>query len=155
MPAIAALICGFVFGWGLLISGMMQPAKVLAFLDIFAIPDGQWDPSLAVVMAAALVVSSAGFVLAKRRGRPLLAVQSLWPSRTDIDRPLVIGSVLFGAGWGLVGLCPGPALENLATLSPRVFVFVIAMAAGMVLHDFWQKRRLTMRREATLAIADG
>ena len=156
MPAIAALICGFVFGWGLLISGMMQPAKVLAFLDVFSIPAGRWDPSLAVVMAAALIVSGAGFALAKRRERPLLAAQSLWPSKTDIDRPLVIGSALFGAGWGLVGLCPGPALENLATLSPRVVVFVIAMAAGMVTHDVWQKRRLTMRRDKPLAAtADG
>jgi uncharacterized protein len=149
MPAIAALISGFVFGWGLLISGMMQPAKVLAFLDIF----GNWDPSLAVVMAAALAVSGAGFALAQRRGQPLFATQSLWPTRSDIDRPLVIGSVLFGVGWGLVGLCPGPALENLATLSPRVVVFVIAMAAGMVLHDVWRKRRLTMRREGTVAVA--
>jgi uncharacterized protein len=151
MPAIAALICGFVFGWGLLISGMMQPAKVLAFLDIF----GNWDPSLAVVMAAALIVSSAGFALAKRRERPVFTAESLWPSKTDIDRPLVIGSVLFGAGWGLVGLCPGPALENLATLSPRVVVFVIAMAAGMVLYDVWQKRRLMISREAVAAPADG
>ena len=74
----------------------------------------------------------------------------------DIDRPLVIGSVLFGAGWGLVGLCPGPALENLATLSPRVIVFVVAMAAGMMLHDVWQSRRLSMRREgAVAAVTDG
>jgi uncharacterized membrane protein YedE/YeeE len=153
MPAIAALICGLVFGWGLLISGMMQPAKVLAFLDIFSIPAGRWDPSLAVVMVAALIVSGLGFGLAKRRQQPLLTAKSFWPSRTDIDRPLVIGSVLFGAGWGLVGLCPGPALENLATLSPRVVVFVIAMAVGMVLHDVWQKRRSTIRREATLATA--
>src|SRR6266545_4754633 len=152
MPAVATSICGFVFGWGLLISGMMQPAKVLAFLDIF----GDWDPSLAVVMAAALLVSSAGFALARRRARPVFAAESLWPTKSDIDRPLVIGSVLFGAGWGLVGLCPGPALENLATLSPRVIVFVIAMAAGMVLHDVWQKRRLMLRREETLAAtADG
>jgi uncharacterized protein len=151
MLAVAALISGFVFGGGLLISGMMQPAKVLAFLDIF----GDWDPSLAIVMAAALAVSAAGFALAKRRERPLLAAQSAWPSKTDIDRPLVIGSVLFGAGWGLVGLCPGPALENLATLSPRVIVFVIAMAAGMTLHDFWQKRRLMIGREAVAAPADG
>jgi uncharacterized protein len=150
MPAVAALICGFLFGWGLLISGMMQPAKVLAFLDIF----GNWDPSLAVVMAAALAVSAAGFALAKRRERPLLAAQSLWPTRSDIDRPLVIGAVLFGTGWGLSGLCPGPALENLATLSPRLVVFVIAMAAGMVLHDAWQKWRQTMRREEAAA-ADG
>jgi uncharacterized protein len=151
MPAIAALICGFIFGWGLLISGMMQPAKVLAFLDIF----GNWDPSLAVVMAAALIVSSAGFALARRRARPVFAAQSLWPTKSDVDRPLVTGAALFGAGWGLVGLCPGPALENLATLSPRVVVFVIAMAAGMVLYDVWQKRRLMIRREEALAAADG
>src|SRR5215510_10476331 len=150
MPAIAALICGFIFGWGLLISGMMQPAKVLAFLDIF----GNWDPSLAVVMAAALAVSAAGFALAKRRTKPMLAAQSLWPSKSDIDRPLVTGAVLFGAGWGLVGLCPGPALENLATLSPRVVVFVLAMAGGMVLHDGWQKHRPAMRRDEPVA-ADG
>jgi uncharacterized protein len=150
MPAVAALICGLIFGWGLLISGMMQPAKVLAFLDIF----GDWDPSLAVVMAAALAVSAAGFALAKRREPPLLAPQSLWPTRTDIDGRLLTGSVLFGAGWGLVGLCPGPALENLATLSPRVVVFVVAMAAGMVLHDLWQQRRPLIRREASVA-ADG
>jgi hypothetical protein len=149
MLVIAALLCGFIFGWGLLVSGMVQPAKVLAFLDIF----GAWDASLAVVMAAALAVSGLGFVLAKRRARPILATQMSWPGKTEIDRPLIIGSALFGAGWGLVGLCPGPALENLATLSPRVVVFMIAMAAGMVLHDFWQKRRLTIRREQTLAAA--
>ena len=153
MPAIAALICGFIFGWGLLISGMMQPAKVLAFLDILGIPKGDWDPSLAVVMVAALIVSGLGFALAKQRARPAFAAESLWPTKSDIDRPLVIGSALFGAGWGLVGLCPGPALENLATLSPRVIVFVIAMAVGMVLHDAWQKRRLLTRREETLAAA--
>jgi uncharacterized membrane protein YedE/YeeE len=151
MPALAALICGFVFGWGLLISGMMQPAKVLAFLDIL----GNWDPSLAVVMAAALAVSSAGFVLARRHGRPLFAAQSLWPTRADIDRPLVIGAVLFGVGWGLSGLCPGPALENLATFSPRLIVFVAAMAAGMMLHDALQKWRPMMRREEAVAAADG
>ncbi len=149
MLFIATLICGFIFGWGLLISGLMQPAKVLAFLDIF----GAWDPSLVVVMAAALIVSGLGFAIVKRRERPLLAAQSLWPAKTDIDRPLMIGSGLFGVGWGLVGLCPGPALANLATLSPRVIVFVVAMAAGMALHDLWQKGRLTPRREGALAAA--
>src|SRR6266404_8732731 len=116
MPMIASLFCGLIFGAGLLISGMVQPAKVLAFLDIF----GAWDPSLAVVMMAALIVSVPGFMLAKRRAHPILAMQSAWPTKMGIDRPLVIGSTLFGIGWGLVGLCPGPALENLATLSPRV-----------------------------------
>jgi uncharacterized membrane protein YedE/YeeE len=156
MPAVAALICGFVFGWGLLISGMMQPAKVLAFLDIFGIPKGAWDPSLAVVMAAALIVSGIGFALAKRRARPFLTEQNLWPGKTDVDRPLVVGAALFGAGWGLVGLCPGPALENLASLSPRVIAFVVAMAAGMLLHDLWQSRRLTVGRAPSVAAsADG
>jgi len=147
MPVIAAFLCGLIFGWGLLISEMVQPAKVLGFLDVF----GAWDPSLAVVMAAALTVSVPGFMLARRRKRPILTAQTVWPAKTDIDRPLVIGSALFGAGWGLVGLCPGPALENLATLSPRVIIFVAAMAAGMALRDFWQQRRPAIMREASPA----
>jgi uncharacterized membrane protein YedE/YeeE len=152
MPIIASLFCGLIFGAGLLISGMVQPAKVLGFLDIF----GAWDPTLAVVMAAALAVSIPGFMLAGRRSHPLLSAQSLWPSKTQIDSPLLIGAGLFGIGWGLVGLCPGPALENLATLSPAVIVFVAAMAGGMALHDFWQKSRPMIGRDAALAnTADG
>ena len=152
MLMLASLVCGFIFGLGLLISGMMQPAKVLAFLDIF----GAWDPSLAVVMVSALIVSGAGFAALKQRERPLVASQSVWPTRTDIDAPLIVGSGLFGVGWGLVGLCPGPALANLATFSPRIVVFVIAMAAGMALYDAWQKRRPTTAREGILtATADG
>ena len=147
MPIIASLLCGLIFGAGLLISGMVQPTKVLAFLDIF----GAWDPSLAVVMIAALAVSAPGFMLAKGRSRPLLAVRSFWPARDDIDRPLVIGSAMFGVGWGLVGLCPGPALESLATLSPGVIVFVAAMAAGMVLRDLWQRSRPAKPPEEALA----
>ncbi|MDO8398728.1 MAG: YeeE/YedE family protein [Bradyrhizobium sp.] len=146
MPIIASLLCGLIFGAGLLISGMVQPTKVLGFLDIF----GAWDPSLAVVMIAALAVSAPGFMLAKGRSRPLLAVRSFWPTRDDIDRPLVIGSAMFGAGWGLVGFCPGPALESLATLSPGVIVFVAAMAAGMVLRDLWQKSRPAAPRDEAL-----
>lgn len=117
-----------------MISGMTQPAKVLGFLDIF----GHWDPTLAFVMAGALAVSSMGYALARRQIRPVIAAQHFWPKKTDIDRPLVIGSVLFGVGWGLVGLCPGPALENVASLSPRVFAFVIAIIAGMRVFDIWQ-----------------
>jgi uncharacterized membrane protein YedE/YeeE len=152
MLMIASLLSGLVFGAGLLISGMVSPTKVLGFLDIF----GAWDPSLAVVMAAALAVSAPGFMLANGRSRPLLAAQSVWPTKNHIDRPLVVGAAIFGIGWGLVGLCPGPALESLATLSPGVIAFVAAMAAGMVFQNVWQRSRTITSRENALAIgADG
>jgi uncharacterized membrane protein YedE/YeeE len=151
MPMIASLLCGLIFGAGLLISGMVQPTKVLGFLDIF----GAWDPSLAVVMVAALAVSIPGFMLANGRSRPLLTTRSFWPTKRDIDSPLVIGAALFGIGWGLVGLCPGPALESLATLSPGIIAFVAAMAGGMALHDVWQKLQPKFRNEAAVANADG
>jgi uncharacterized membrane protein YedE/YeeE len=149
MLMLASLLCGLVFGAGLLISQMVQPTKVLAFLDIF----GAWDPSLIVVMIAALAVSAPGFVLARRRARPVFAEECSWPTKTGLDHQLVLGAATFGIGWGLVGLCPGPALESLATLSPDVFVFVVAMTAGMILHDLWQKSRPKLRRDA--ALADG
>jgi uncharacterized protein len=151
MVMIASLLCGLLFGAGLLISGMVHPTKVLGFLDVF----GAWDPSLAVVMIAALVVSIPGFMLARRHPRPILATQSFWPTKIGLDRSLVIGSALFGVGWGLVGLCPGPALESLASLSPAVIAFVAAMGAGMLLHDFRQRSRPTIRREAALTSTDG
>lgn len=151
MWIVAPLICGLIFGAGLLISGMVQPDKVLNFLDVF----GAWDPSLAVVMVAALAVAVPGFMLASRRSQPWLAPQYFWPGKTTIDPPLVAGAALFGIGWGLVGLCPGPALESLATLSPGVIVFVVAMAAGMVLHDTWQRSRVLAQRDGQLARADG
>jgi uncharacterized protein len=141
MPILFALFCGLVFGAGLVISGMTDTARVLGFLDVLAIPKGNWDPTLAIVMAAALIVSIPGFWLAKRRGRPILADVAAWPSRTDIDRPLIAGAALFGAGWGLVGLCPGPAIANIATLSPAVLLFVTAMIAGMAAHDLWRRRK--------------
>jgi len=136
MLALASFVCGLIFGVGLLISGMTQPAKVLGFLDIF----GRWDPTLSFVMAAALVVSGIGFALMRQRRQPVLAPVYQWPTRTDIDRPLVVGSGLFGTGWGLIGLCPGPALVNLASLMPSVMVFVLAMAAGMIVEDLWERR---------------
>jgi uncharacterized protein len=139
MRALASLLCGFAFGWGLFISGMMRPDKVLGFLDIFAIQSGKWDPSLAVVIAAALVVTGAGYALLRRR-TPIFETQSHWPTQTAIDRPLIAGSILFGIGWGLVGLCPGPAIANLATLSSPVIVFVVAMAIGTLVHDLWYAR---------------
>ena len=102
----------------------------MAFLDVF----GAWDPSLAVVMAAALTVAGIGYALVRRRP-PLFDKESLWPMKKQIDQSLLCGAFLFGIGWGLVGLCPGPAVANLATLSLPVIVFVIAMAIGMLLHD--------------------
>lgn len=146
---LASFICGLVFGTGLLISGMTQTEKVLGFLDFF----GAWDATLAFVMAGAVAVASVGFALARRRGAPLLAAQSLWPTRRDIDAPLVVGAALFGIGWGLVGLCPGPALVNLAGLSLPVIVFVAAMAAGMLGFEAWDKRKLNKITTVATAVA--
>ena len=111
MPILASLVCGFVFGCGLVVSGMIQPAKVLGFLDFFGIPSSAWDPSLAVVMAAALAVAGLGYALLGTRP-PLFEQQSLWPTKKDIDSSLLSGALLFGIGWGLVGLCPGPAIVD-------------------------------------------
>jgi uncharacterized membrane protein YedE/YeeE len=139
MPVVlAALACGLIFGFGLAISGMTQPTKVLGFLDVLGTASGTWDPTLAFVMIGALAVAAPGYVLARRREKPVLAPASVWPSRTDLDRPLIAGAVLFGLGWGLVGLCPGPAIANLATLSPRVVAFVVAMGIGMLALDYWR-----------------
>jgi uncharacterized protein len=149
MPILAALVCGFIFGTGLVMSGMTDTAKVLGFLDLLAMRQGGWDPTLLIVMASALMVSIPGFWLARRRGRPVLATSMAWPSRSDIDRRLIAGAALFGAGWGLVGLCPGPAIANLATLSPPILLFVAAMLAGMMAHDAWRRSRATTA--ATLA----
>lgn len=140
MQNLASLLCGFIFGCGLLVAGMVSPTKVLAFLDVL----GPWDPSLAVVMVVAITVTSIGFAIARRRGRPFFADRYHWPTKTQIDPPLVIGAVIFGAGWGMVGLCPGPAVENLATLSPQVLVFVVAMLIGMTLYDLWQRRKMAV-----------
>ena len=153
MNVLSSLVCGLIFGAGLVISGMTQPAKVLGFLDVL----GRWDPTLAFVMAGALAVTAAGFALARRSAASVFAGVHQWPARTDIDRPLVVGALLFGAGWGLVGLCPGPAIANLATFSPRVLVFVLAMAGGMIALDWWQSRTATpgSGTDNTLARADG
>lgn len=148
MPLVyVSFACGLIFGAGLLISGMTDTAKVLGFLDIF----GAWDATLVFVMAGAVAVTSVGFALAKRRGAPVFAAQSLWPTRKDIDAPLVAGAVLFGIGWGLVGLCPGPALINLAGLSLPMIVFVAAMAAGMIAHEAWSKQKAIAPKATAIA----
>jgi hypothetical protein len=150
LTVIASFLCGLIFGFGLLISGMTDPMKVLGFLDIL----GPWDPTLAFVMIGAVAVSAAGFAFARRRGTPDLASQTVWPAQGRIDASLVAGSVLFGIGWGLVGLCPGPAIENLGTLSPRVVLFVVAMALGMMLQGAWQRRARVVRPRDGAAIAE-
>jgi uncharacterized membrane protein YedE/YeeE len=151
MTIIASLVCGLVFGVGLVISGMTQPAKVLGFLDVF----GRWDPTLAFVIAGAIAVSAAGFALARRTSAPVFAARHLWPTRKDIDQPLVAGAILFGIGWGLVGLCPGPAVVNIASLSPRLLLFVLAMIGGMAVQGWWQARADRAQTRDALAPSDG
>jgi uncharacterized protein len=150
MPLILASFgCGLVFGLGLLISGMTEPAKVLGFLDFF----GAWDATLAFVMAGAVTVAAAGFAFARRQTAPLFAAKFSWPSRSDIDAPLVIGSALFGIGWGLSGICPGPALVNLEGLTAPIVVFVAAMVLGMFVFELWQRRKDAANATAVNVIA--
>ena len=150
MPLIfASFGCGLIFGLGLLISGMNEPEKVLGFLDLF----GAWDATLAFVMAGAVTVGSAGFALARRQHAPLLAPAFAWPSRRNIDAPLLIGSVLFGIGWGLAGICPGPALLNLEGLTAPIVVFVAAMVVGMFGFELWQRRGVAGEHAANVVAA--
>ena len=121
---------GLLFGLGLAISGMIYPAKVTAFLDIGAIGSGGWDPSLAFVLAAAVLVSMAALRIAHRHRHPLAASTFSSPAARRVDVPLVLGSILFGIGWGLSGLCPGPAIANIAFSLPDILIFLVAMAAG-------------------------
>jgi uncharacterized membrane protein YedE/YeeE len=131
---LGALISGLIFGAGLVISGMTQPSKVLGFLDVL----GAWDPTLAFVMGGALAVSLPGFYFARGRTRPLFTAHFRWPTRSEIDAPLVGGAALFGLGWGLVGLCPGPAIVNLATFLPQIAVFIATMGIGIYALDWWR-----------------
>ena len=128
----AAIGCGCVFGLGLAISGMMNPAKVIGFLDVA----GNWDPTLAFVMGGALLVAVPAYRLILGHRRPVLDGGFSLPSRTRADTPLVLGSALFGVGWGLVGFCPGPAVAAVVTGLPAVLGFVAAMLAGMALHTW-------------------
>jgi uncharacterized membrane protein YedE/YeeE len=132
MPAIfIALLSGLIFGIGLVISQMMNPAKVLNFLDIA----GHWDPSLAFVMAGAIPVAAIGFYLGRRRKAPVFAEAFQTPAQTGIDLRLISGAALFGIGWGLVGFCPGPALAALQSGRHEVLIFVVAMIAGMLVFN--------------------
>lgn len=123
---IAALGAGLVFGFGLAVSHMVEPTKVLAFLDVA----GQWDPSLLLVMLSAVIVTFGAYRLILRRPAPLLAPQFYLPARTELDRPLVVGAAIFGIGWGIAGYCPGPGLAALGLGTWEAPVFVAALAAG-------------------------
>lgn len=129
MTSVVAFVVGFVFALGLGLGGMTQPARVLAFLDAA----GAWDPSLAFVMFGAVAVYGVAFPFVVRRGRPVFAASFGVPTRRDLDGRLLAGAALFGVGWGLAGLCPGPALTTLASGEPRAALFVAAMLIGMLL----------------------
>lgn len=128
---------GLLFGIGLIVSGLANPAKVLAFLDVA----GAWDPSLALVMAGAIAVGVVGFAAAGRRARSWLGLPMRLPSERSIDRRLILGALLFGTGWGLAGFCPGPALVALGAGSRQAMVFVAAMLAGMAVYEAAERLR--------------
>lgn len=137
MLALTSLLAGLVFGLGLIVSGMANPAKVLGFLDLF----GRWDPSLGFVMGGAVAVSSVAFFLARKRTASLLGASMQLPTAGRIDRPLVIGSTLFGIGWGIAGFCPGPAIVALGMGEIKAMVFVLAMLAGMGLFELFEGQK--------------
>ena len=129
MNRISEFLVGLLFGLGLMLSGMTDPGKVLGFLDLA----GAWDPSLALVMGGAIAVGVVAFALAKKRTLTFLGGALYWPKNSAVDKRLVLGSLVFGAGWGLAGFCPGPAVVSLAAGQPKAAVFVVAMLAGMAM----------------------
>jgi uncharacterized membrane protein YedE/YeeE len=131
MQKITEFLAGLLFGMGLLLSGMSDPGKVLGFLDLF----GTWDPSLALVIGGAILVGIFAFTLAKKRTTNFLGGALHLPKTNEIDRRLVIGALLFGAGWGLAGFCPGPGLVSMFSGQPKAFAFVLAMVIGMLLYE--------------------
>lgn len=137
MAAITALLAGLLFGLGLMISGMANPAKVQGFLDLA----GRWDPSLAFVMVGAIAVGSLAFFIAKRRKRSLLGLSMQLPASTVVTLRLVLGSASFGIGWGLAGFCPGPALVALGAGYPKAIGFVATMVAGMVVFEVFDRMK--------------
>jgi uncharacterized protein len=144
MRMVAALACGIIFGFGLAISGMMNPAKVIGFLDVA----GDWDPTLAFVMGGALLVTIPAYRVILKRRRPVLASGFSLLAEEKFDVPLIWGSALFGVGWGLVGFCPGPAVAAVVTGFPAVLGFVAAMIAGMALHA-WLSGKHTGRKSSS------
>lgn len=136
MAILLQFVIGLVFGLGLILSGMSNPAKVLNFLDVAGIPAGTWDASLAFVMAGAVAVTFIGFKRVLKLAHPLFAERFYVPTRNDIDSKIIVGPAIFGIGWGLAGFCPGPALTALGFGSTSAFIFVAAMCAGMVLARF-------------------
>ena len=139
MRPVAAVVAGAIFGFGLSLSGMIDPARVLGFLDLVS---GNWDPSLAFVLGSAVAVAAPGVMLQRRMTKPFFDEQFYWPHKTAIDTRLLAGSAIFGAGWGLAGFCPGPAVSALSMGLPFVMLFVAAMAAGVILHDRFLERVL-------------
>ncbi len=137
MPILTALLAGLVFGLGLIISGMANPAKVLGFLDLA----GAWDPSLALVMAGAIGAGFVPFLLARNRTRSLIGLQMMLPTTKSIDRRLVVGSSVFGIGWGVAGFCPGPGLVAIGMGEPKALLFVAAMLVGMGLFELLEQRQ--------------
>jgi uncharacterized protein len=131
LRVLVGLLSGLVFGFGLSLSGMVDPARVRGFLDV----TGDWDPSLVFVLGGAVVVATIGYRLSLRLQRPALDDLFHLPTKTTIDAPLLIGSAIFGVGWGLAGLCPGPAVASLTLGLPPTFLFVAAMLVGMIIHD--------------------
>jgi hypothetical protein len=131
MQFVIALACGAIFGLGLSLSGMLDPARVRGFLNVC----GTWDPSLAFVLGGAVMVAFAGLAVQRRRLRPVFDEAFHLPAKTPIDTRLILGSAIFGIGWGMAGLCPGPALAALSLGLAPVMVFVVAMLAGMTIHD--------------------
>ena len=133
MSFVFAILSGLVFGLGLIASGMTDPAKVKGFLDLF----GAWDPSLALVMGGAIAVGAVAFALARRRTTSWTGAHMEIPTNTVIDRRLLLGGVLFGAGWGIAGYCPGPAIVSASAGSMAALGFIAAMLVGMTIHDRW------------------
>jgi uncharacterized membrane protein YedE/YeeE len=148
---IAALLAGLLFGCGLTVSQMINPEKVLGFLDFAAIARGDWDPSLALVMASALATTLAGYALVLRSPGPVLAPRFSLPIAREIDPRLVTGAVLFGVGWGLAGYCPGPALSALALGAGKTVLFVVSMLAGMFSYELLFSRRARSAAPETAA----